>query len=888
MTSASGDGVRAGGLGSTYRLQLNGFGLRRAVAVVPYLRSLGIETLYVSPVTRAASGSTHGYDVVDPTTLDPALGADEDLEDLLRTVDANGMRLLVDIVPNHMANSGENRWWRDVLRHGRGSRYAKYFDIDWPAGGGRVLVPVLGRPFGECLEGGELTVERDSDGTELVIRYADLTFPVLTESSADTSAGPEEIRRKLNGRVGDPRSFDVLEALLDAQHYRLAYWKVSNHEVNYRRFFDIDGLVGIRVEDPDVYAETHRFVLGLARDPRVAGVRIDHVDGLADPGGYLARLRVDLRTSDGPDPVILVEKILARDEEVPDAWHVDGTTGYEFADIALDVLTDGRGARRIAAHAAGGSNDFDGLAHEARTEVLDGSFAGQLGRLAKSFAGAASTDRHGRDIPAAVMRSALRAVTSRMSVYRTYGTDAGLSSADVDRVDRACFLAASDTTDSETACAVEIVRRMLAGSPLGPERVEDARVAPAPWRQPRTRWQQLASAVAAKGVEDTALYRFAGLLSQADVGSEPVTTREDVGVSGFHERMTSRLARAPEALNATSTHDSKRSEDVRARLAVLSEIPERWTGLVDHWSEIHSDRAAAIFSSGVPRDVALTLYQTVFALWPARRHLGVEPDDALTDRIAQCALKSAREAKVHTSWTSADSEFEDSLAGFVEMILDPGDEEFHRDLDALVSDVGPCTAVNTLALTLLKVTAPGVPDVYQGTESLRPLVVDPDNRRPVDFSALGQQLLDLPRESDPGTARELRERWYDGSLKMLVTRNALHARRADRELFAVGDYVPLGVRGPGRDHLIAFCRLHHARSAVVVAPRLTYSLGGRSRMAVGDAWADTVVEVPVSGSAWRDVFTGREIEKRTSGGAPAGTIAVDEVLADLPVALLVQ
>ena len=422
-------------LGSTYRVQLNGFGLRATEGLVEYLHDLGIETLYLSPIATATSSSSHGYDVVDPTRLDPSLGTPEDLESLLRAVDSHGMRVLLDIVPDHMAASPQNHWWTDVLRQGQGSEFARFFDIDWEASRGRVLLPVLDRPFGEVLESGELSVRATGSG-ELFVWYRDRPFPLSPESTIPS--GP-----------------DQLKLLLDAQHYRLAYWKVAPWEINYRRFFDINDLVGVRVEDPEVYRRTHAFAIALAADPRIAGVRVDHVDGLAAPAAYIRRLHQDLTAAGGGDRTVLVEKVLARGEELPASWTTDGTTGYEFADLALGVLTDPAGAAQIA----GDHYDFHRQAIAARAEALDRLFPGQLHRLVQQVGRVAAETLSGRDIPVPAFRDALHALTACLSVYRTYTTPDDCN--------------AVDTRKSRLGCnriSEMPQRRALPGSASGPPR----------------------------------------------------------------------------------------------------------------------------------------------------------------------------------------------------------------------------------------------------------------------------------------------------------------------------------------------------------------------------------------------------------------------------------
>jgi malto-oligosyltrehalose synthase len=850
--------AHASPLRCTYRLQLHGIGFGRAAALVPYLSDLGIDTLYVSPLAAATTGSSHGYDVVDPTRLDPALGTAEELEALLAALDRRGMRLLVDIVPNHMATGEEDGWWVDVLRRGPASPYARVFDVDWDAGDGKVVLPVLAVPFADALEGGDITLELgnpDDAGRTAVVRYRDRSFPVSPEATAAALALIDE-GRPSGGGGGRARRLGSLDALLDAQHYRLVFWRVGRHLVNYRRFFDIDGLVGVRVEDPDVYALTHRLVFELAADERVAGV-----DGLTDPTAYLVRLHADLSSRRRTAPVLLVEKILAAGECLPAGWPVAGTTGYEFASLAVDLFVDPAGAARAPAGAS-----FAALAVQGRREALEASFPGQVTRLAREATGQATRRRSGRDLAEADVRRALVAVTARLDVYRTYLADGPPSESDQARIEAAFDAAASDAADPAGAFALRELRRLLL-DPTG----AGADVA--------RRWQQLTSAVAAKGVEDTALYRFAGLLVAADVGSDPSPPPYGA-VCRFHAAMAERARLWPGALNATSTHDAKRSEDVRARLAVLSEMPEEWARLTAGWHEryLSVERASSASGRALPRSVAETFYQMVVGAWPLDRVGG----GGFEGRVREAVRKSAREAKTYTSWTDPDREFESRLDSFVTASLGGGDGSIVAGVEQLVARIGPAAAVNSLSLVVLKTTAPGVPDVYQGTEMWRPLLVDPDNRRPVDFTRLAAALASLPARGDGLAHESLLADWDRGAMKLYVLQRALRARAARPALFAAGDYVPLEARGSGAEHVVAFARRRGREWAVAVVPRLVLGLAGPSAMPTGESvWQDTEVSLPIGSSR-----SGRDALTDSAVAAPDGLLRLADLLEVLPVAVV--
>jgi (1->4)-alpha-D-glucan 1-alpha-D-glucosylmutase len=855
-------------LGPTYRLQLNGLGLAAATQLVGYVAGLGVRTLYLSPITTAATGSSHGYDVVDPTRLDPALGTMEDLGSLLEAVDAYAMRILLDIVPNHMATTEENRWWYDVLRSGIGSDGARFFDIDWETGDGRVVLPVLGNPLASAVEAGELRVAPREPGTETTLVYGAMHLPLSPETAKFVGTDQSVVDRINN-------SARELHDLLDAQHYRLADWRVAPYDVNYRRFFDIDGLVGVRVEDPEVYEATHRFVLELAADRRVAGVRVDHVDGLADPEHYLERLRSDL-----PDTcTILVEKVLARGEELRSSWRADGSTGYEFADKVFALFTDIRGAALLAVDERGDPPNVPQMEVGACRQILRRSFPGAVSRLATQISELTVEQRRWQDVPSQAMHVALSELIAHMPVYRTYAASRYEEESNQQVMVEALSSARRDAGDELSRRALDIIREVLAEPPVdGDGDVHRG-------SEPRIRFEQLTSAVSAKGVEDTALYRYCGLLSTADVGSDPgdppVTPDE------FHLAMKERLRSHPGSLNATSTHDSKRSEDLRSRLAVLSEVPRRWASLQRAWRARHRVLALCCFDEtrGVPPEVETSVYQSVVGLWPMHSEWLAES----TVRVRDYALKAAREAKLHTSWTDPDVTFESGLLRFVEAILDDSNSQFRLDMQDLVRDIAPAGMVNSLAAVVLKSTAPGVGDFYQGCEEWRPLLVDPDNRVPVDFARLEQAANSLPSTVEGAAARELLGRWYDGAIKTYVLRGALSARKSRERLFAKGEYAGITTRGTYADHVVAFSRYDGTDSALIVVPRLCFSVAGPGKIPVGDLWSDTKVTVPSPRAAeFSDVFTGKQVRASTDPSTGDAVLAVADVLSDLPVSVLLQ
>jgi (1->4)-alpha-D-glucan 1-alpha-D-glucosylmutase len=688
---------RGGGQQSTYRVQLSrAFGFAAARAVVPYLADLGVSHLYTSPILRARSGSTHGYDVVDPTQVAPELGGEEGLVELVAALRAAGMGLVVDLVPNHMAASDESPWWVETLRRGPEAEVARVFDIDWEAGGGRVRLPVLGGPLEQVAD--QVRVE----GGWVV--YHEHRFPLAP---------------------GTDR--------LEQQHYELVDWRRAAVDLNYRRFFTVNDLVGVRQEDPEVYGMTHATVLRLVAEGLVDGVRVDHIDGLADPAAYLRRLAASV-------PFVVVEKILEDGERLPD-WPVAGTTGYEFLAVADGVLVDQAAAGAFAEgyrDLTGDDPDPAAVALACKRERLERDFGAEVAGVARHLPG---------DL--AANRAAVVELAAHLPVYRTYVTTT------VSEADRAVLAeaveAARPALDAAGAAALDrLVAALLLELP-GPEAVR--------------RFQQLSGPAMAKGVEDTALYRDTRLVARNEVGGN--LGRFGRPVAELHRANADREARWPRSMLVTSTHDTKRGEDVRARLAVLSECPARWWPLADRWT----GRLAA----GVDPSDALLLWQTMAGAWPLER-----------ERCLAYMEKAVREAGLHTTWTDPDPAYERAVAALVDRAY--GDPRLLAELEELVAEIAPAGRVKAAGLALLRLASPGVPDTYQGTETEQLVLVDPDNRSPVPFAG-------------------------DDSLKFRVTRTTLRLRRDHPDLFT--GYRPLDAPDP----LVAFTR-GHDRLAVVVT-RLT-------------------------------------------------------------------
>ena len=798
------------------------FPFARAAAIADYLAALGVSHLYCSPVLQAGRESTHGYDVADPTRISADLGGEQGLRELAATLRERGIALVVDIVPNHMATAGRrNPWWWDILKYGRSSRYAEYLDIDWePALSpvkGKVLLGVLDDRYGRVLEGGRLSI--DPDGEEPVIRFGDQAFPIAPDSleGVDLRTVGEDV--------------DEFDALLQRQHYRLSYWRTAQEELNYRRFFTIDTLIGLRVEHDPVFADSHRLILELVRDGTVAGLRVDHVDGLRDPVGYLQSLR-----RAAPDAYIVVEKILASGESLPEPFSADGTTGYDFIGHVdgLAVDRDNEAAMTALYHAfTGDAQPYPDVVRASKTDIMATELSPDIERLAGLLAVICEGYRHHRDRTRRELIDAIRELVNALGVYRTYAREGSVSDTDQARMAAAVEEAARRRPDVERDLLTFICELVLLRHHGEVETEFSAR------------FQQLTPAVMAKGVEDTAFYRYQRLTALNEVGDDPGQFGRSV--ASFHEHEQQIAERWPRTMMTLSTHDTKRSADVRARIAILSEIPGEWESAVRRWSE-HNDRYR---SQGYPdRGLEYLAYQTLVGAWPIDE-----------ERLIQLLQKSAREAKVHTSWISPSAPYEDAITQFVRSVL--GDAEFRSDLETFMgrNQVVPLGRVNTLVWHTLMLTAPGVPDISQGSELWDLSLVDPDNRRPVDF-ALRQALLTEVRNLD-GPA--VMARADDGAPKLwlLARLLALRAERAD--LFTGSKYEPLAVAGAKAKHALAFCR----GGLAVIAPVLVAGLAG--------AWADTMVELPRG--RWRDALGGAIVD----GGK---AIEVTSLLSNFPLAVL--
>ncbi|MGH2754431.1 MAG: malto-oligosyltrehalose synthase [Actinomycetota bacterium] len=790
---------------ATYRVQLNSsFTFDDVAAIAPYLADLGISHVYCSPYLQAYPGSTHGYDVVDHSSLNEELGGRAGFDRMTRALEENGLRHIVDIVPNHVSiEGGHNQMWWDVLKLGRASRFAPYFDIDWNPDSddlaGKVLVPVLGDPLEIVLERGEVTViEEDGD---TVVRYFEHRFPVAPGSE--------------RGDIAD---------VLARQHYLLAHWRSAARRLNYRRFFDINDLAALEMDAAGVFEATHDLILQLVRAGRVDGLRVDHIDGLRDPLTYLRRLRRDA------GGYLVVEKILEPGEDLRDGWPVHGTTGYDFLNTVAGLFVDPRGAEpltRIYSELTGEETDLATVTRAKKMLVLRHVMASDINRLTREFLRAFPADGADED----EVRIGIAETIAAFHVYRTYASPDGIIGDDDRKVIEEALAEARRRTPH---IAPAIFDRLGSALLMKEERA----------RAFALRFQQTTGPVMAKGVEDTVFYNYNRLVSLNEVGGDP--GRFGVSLDEFHATAELRAARWPAAMLATATHDTKRGEDVRSRIALLSEIPEKWREAVERWSKIaHGHR-----TEGLPdRDAQYLFFQTL---------VGAYPLDA--ERAVEYMRKASKEAKRHTSWIDPRPPYDDALERFVRGVL--ADDEFMAEVASFVEPLIEPGRVNSLAQTLIKLTYPGVPDTYQGTEMWDGSLVDPDNRRPVDYA----RRADLLRRATTTAAAELWGSADDGAPKMLVTARALRVR-VDRagSLGPAGSYRRLVATGGRADHALAYIR---GGDVAVIAPRLVLGLSGD--------WADTRVRLP--DGVWRNELTGVEV--------PGNDVPVGDLLRPFPVALL--
>ncbi len=922
---------------ATYRLQFTPrFGFNDARAIVPYLAALGVDFIYASPYLRARPGSEHGYDVVDPNRLNPEIGTADEHAAFIADAQAAGLGHLLDFVPNHMGTGVENPWWQDVLEWGEASPYGTYFDIDWnPLRAemrGRVLVPSLGDYYGRVLERGELTPIFDAKSGSFHVAYFDNAFPLAPESYGEILASAVsrcageawalralaaefatadraraiELKNELAGAVAredaarvaidsalaaynakdDPAAIDRLDALLQKQHYRLAYWRVSADEINYRRFFDINDLAGVRVEDAEVLGQTHRYVFELIDRGLVQGLRIDHVDGLFDPAGY-CRFLSDRALALEQPLYVVVEKILARFESLRSDWPIAGTTGYDFMNEVNGLFVDARSEvafDRLYRRFAGISADFELFAYRAKKDIMRLALASELEVLANMFDRIAKEDRRSADFTYNALHDALVETVASFPVYRTYVTGSTLEEEDRRYIGWALGSARkrSELGDARVFDFLEDVLTLSAPAVSSNyDRREVLRFA--------MKFQQYTSPVMAKSVEDTAFYRYVRLASLNEVGGDP--RRFGTSIAAFHRAAQRRAEDHPLAMLATATHDHKRGEDTRLRIDTLSEIPGVWDRTIRRWNGLNARRKTFVDNIAAPTDNdEYHLYQTLIGTWPAEwlftEEISEEDMAVYLDRIEAYLRKALREAKFRTSWANPNLPYEEATFAFARALLQPKrGNAFLTGLQALARDCATLGAVYGLAQVTLKLTAPGVPDIYQGTEYWDLSLVDPDNRRHVDYDKRAATVAGFAERERAGQlaelAAELTRDWPTGRIKAFTMWRLLHLRRAFAQTFSGSSYQPLVTDNDDGERIVAYTR----DDIVVAVPRLVHrSVDQREPLRV--SFDDERILLPANAArTYVDRFTGatRSVRQDDNGSY----FYARELFADFPVCVLV-
>lgn len=964
---------------STYRLQLHaGFNFADAETLLPYLQRLGIGDCYLSPVFEARPGSMHGYDVMRHDRLNPELGGDAGFARLASAVRERGMGLLLDIVPNHMGVGNDSIWWQDVLENGRASEYAEYFDIDWePLKSdmqGKLLLPILGDQYGNELESGRIQIEIENGVGRvkyfdhvmpLAPRSLPLIFPEETledlpqnlrdllrdlwshvppNSTADSGlaaqrraqlqeiqprvrkalADPENqpaiaaALKEVNGRPGDPHSFDRLHAVLEEQPYRLAFWRVSAEEINYRRFFDINDLVGLRMENPAVFAATHCLIRRMLANKQITGLRVDHCDGMFNPRQYLIRLQMlhiasqccgaepsgpvgengiedtvrdavrgyDWSLAQGPLYVV-VEKILEPREALPREWPVRGTSGYDFIHFANQVFIQQENRKRfddLYASMIGRTPDPEEVIYRAKLQVMQNALSSETHVLTNLLSHLGSADRRARDFTDNLLGAVIRETIACFPVYRTYIDDRGqYTERDRMYIHQAIARAKYRSPDTDTS-AFDFLRDTLLLHGRSGAEIDQRELYFA------LKFQQLTGPVMAKGVEDTAFYRFNRFISANEVGSSIGSF--GIPVDTFHASNLERLENSPDAMLATSTHDTKRSEDVRNRLNVISEMARLWPAFVRRAQRLNARFKQTIEDGRVAPSAneEYLIYQTIAGAWPWKMN-STEDRRQFIERLQQYMTKALSEAKINLSWVNPNERYVAAVHAFIAGILTPDADGTERKFVAALALLLPSLklfgAVNSLAQVVLKVASPGVPDFYQGCEMWDLSLVDPDNRRSVDFGtrteALDMMLRKAEAEGALAACREVMATLDDGRMKLWTTHRALQTRAAMRAVFHRGEYVPLRAADDYAQHVIAFMRRLGEECVLAVVPRFACTLmRHRVEMPLGEAWGDAALIVEeCADMRLRNVFTDEEITV-----PPDGRIPLARLFADFPVALL--
>ncbi|CAH9018469.1 malto-oligosyltrehalose synthase [Candidatus Nitrosacidococcus sp. I8] len=961
---------------ATYRLQFNKlFTFADGEKLIPYLHKLGISHCYASPYLKARSGSLHGYDIVDHSQLNPEIGSLEDFESMVACLHRYDMKQILDIVPNHMGIGGDdNRWWLDVLEHGPASKYASYFDIDWQPFKeelrGKVLLPRLGKHYGEALEDGDIKLFLSSETGQFTICFYDQhlpvdpsTYPYILEHKSDSLLGgnsietdpyfleyqslitafknlpdrnallndPERREERLRDSIifkrrlgeicqkcpaikefianivsifngGQTKHFDLLHHLLENQAYRLTYWRVAAYEINYRRFFDVNDLAGLNMEIPEVFTATHSFILELIKTGKVDGLRIDHPDGLYDPPQYYQRLTQYIAEAKGqpsqvqvidnsakPNFYIVIEKILASYEHLPQSWSICGTTGYNFANICNGVFiysSTQKELEQIYARFIKYQFDFDRLLYKCKKIIIKTRISSDLTVLVNMLDNIAQSSRYSRDFTLNGLREALIEILAYFPVYRTYINVDRVSEEDKRFIQWAIAQAKKVNPGEDTTIFDFIQSILLLEIPTGVDIYQE--IIPFVMR-----FQQYTGPVMAKAFEDTALYTYNYFTSLNDVGCDP--RNYGTTIAAFHRENQGRAQRWPYAMIASSTHDSKRSEDVRARINVLSEIPAKWRTSLNLWRRINILKIRKSKDHRVPSyNDEYLFYQTVLGTWPL-----YEMDEkelaSYRDRIETYMIKAIREAKIYSSWISPDHEYESGLIDFIHSTL--SNLEKNRFLDNFLpfqKEVASYGLLNSASQVFLKLTAPGVPDIYQGNELWEFRLVDPDSRAPVNFSLREQMLEDLidtanKTQSLCTYAYDLLKNREDGRLKLFLIWKVLNFRSKYSQLFENGEYMPLSIQGEKADHLCAFLRKNENQVAIIIASRWFSILGSDDNgLPLGEScWQNTQVEIPEieKCNIFRNILTDQEVE--ITSGLRKFYINSSQIFTHFPLALLI-
>ncbi len=846
------------------------FGFRQLADIIPYLSKLGISDIYASPIFQTKRGTTNGYEITDSTRIDEKLGGREEFKQTQKEAGRYGIGWIQDIVPNHMAYTPENPTMRDVMERGQDSKFNDFFDVDWnhPDLRGKLLAPFLDKPYQECLKQKEIKLSHNG---KFIANYNNVDFPIRkasVERELKDKHHPKEISDIVNRHNADLK---LLDELLASQFFKLTYWKSALSEINYRRFFDIIGLICLRQEIPSVFRQTHNLIISLTTAGKFTGLRVDHIDGLREPDQYIQMLRDYC-----PDTYLLVEKVLSYDEELRSSWPVQGTTGYDFLNLLNSVFVDEESEKKFGAiHAefARFARIYNDLLFECKRLVAQNYFGGDMTNLARLFLQVLLKRDYGRDCTVEELRIAIEELVSSFKVYRTYLSSHHKESKKEEELLLSAIHELSERINIVSA-GLEAMEKLLKEINFS----EDALAC-------FTRLQQFTGAIMAKGFEDTMLYRYTRLLSLNEVGGNP--ERFGINVQVFHKLNARRQKRLSLSLNATATHDTKRGEDVRARLNVLSEVPDKFRSEVKKWTELNSKKKRTIDGKEAPdKNEEFYLYQTLLGTLPFDSS---HPDSSYIERVKSHMIKAVREGKQNSSWLEPNLAWEDAMFSFVNEIFDPkSSAAFIADFLAFQKDIEFYGVYNSLSQTLLKITCPGVPDFYQGSEIWDLNMVDPDNRRIVDYGTrkrlLEEVLNFFPTQS---SLENILRNYSEGKVKLFTAHKALVVRKEMREVFESGHYTPIKAVGRFDKHVIAFSRKKHNQSVIVAVPRLLTKVVEASKQPVGETWADTRLCLPqnLEGS-WINTFTNEKLRPTKVGDD--WSFPMSDVFHAFPLSLLVS